>query len=68
VVRARTDIFEAGILNTLYTIAPAHRQDVKGALDDLLFRDVQGARYHPLRDAAQCLYSGRVVLGLDVNT
>jgi alkylation response protein AidB-like acyl-CoA dehydrogenase len=33
-----------------------------------LFRDVQGARYHPLRAAAQCLYSGRVALGLDVNT
>jgi alkylation response protein AidB-like acyl-CoA dehydrogenase len=33
-----------------------------------LFRDVQGARYHPLRAAAQCLYSGRLALGLDVNT
>ena len=32
-----------------------------------LFRDVQGARYHPLRTQAQCLYSGRVALGLDVN-
>ncbi len=32
-----------------------------------LFRDVQGARYHPLRDHAQRLYSGRVALGVDVN-
>ena len=32
-----------------------------------LFRDVQGARYHPLRAQAQRLYSGRVALGLDVN-
>ena len=33
-----------------------------------LFRDVQGARYHPLRGQAQRLYSGRVALGVDVNT
>jgi len=32
-----------------------------------LFRDVQGARYHPLRGGAQALYSGRLALGLDVN-
>jgi acyl-CoA dehydrogenase len=32
-----------------------------------LFRDVQGARYHPQRAAAQHLYSGRLALGLDVN-
>jgi alkylation response protein AidB-like acyl-CoA dehydrogenase len=32
-----------------------------------LFRDVQGARYHPLRGDAQRLYSGRLALGLDVN-
>jgi alkylation response protein AidB-like acyl-CoA dehydrogenase len=32
-----------------------------------LFRDVQGARYHPLRENAQRLYSGRLALGLDVN-
>jgi acyl-CoA dehydrogenase len=32
-----------------------------------LFRDVQGARYHPLRAHAQRLYSGRVALGVDVN-
>jgi alkylation response protein AidB-like acyl-CoA dehydrogenase len=32
-----------------------------------LFRDVQGARYHPLRAQAQRLYYGRVALGLDVN-
>jgi len=32
-----------------------------------LFRDVQGARYHPVRGGAQRLYSGRLALGLDVN-
>jgi alkylation response protein AidB-like acyl-CoA dehydrogenase len=32
-----------------------------------LFRDVQGARYHPLRADAQRLYSGRLALGVDVN-
>ncbi|HET8531628.1 MAG TPA: acyl-CoA dehydrogenase family protein [Methylomirabilota bacterium] len=32
-----------------------------------LFRDVQGARYHPLRGNAQLIYAGRVALGLDVN-
>lgn len=32
-----------------------------------LFRDVQGARYHPLRGSAQRLYAGRLALGVDVN-
>jgi len=32
-----------------------------------LFRDVQGARYHPARGNAQLIYAGRVALGLDVN-
>jgi acyl-CoA dehydrogenase len=32
-----------------------------------LFRDVQGARYHPVRERGQQLYSGRLALGLDVN-
>ncbi|PYM16323.1 MAG: acyl-CoA dehydrogenase [Candidatus Rokuibacteriota bacterium] len=32
-----------------------------------LFRDVQGARYHPLRGAAQRRYAGRLALGLDVD-
>jgi acyl-CoA dehydrogenase len=32
-----------------------------------LFRDVQGARYHPIRGNAQLIYAGRVALGLDVN-
>jgi acyl-CoA dehydrogenase len=32
-----------------------------------LFRDVQGARYHHLREHAQLVYTGRVALGLDVN-
>jgi acyl-CoA dehydrogenase len=32
-----------------------------------LFRDVQGARFHPLQEKPQLLYSGRLALGLDVN-
>jgi alkylation response protein AidB-like acyl-CoA dehydrogenase len=32
-----------------------------------LFRDVQGARFHPLHEKPQLLYSGRLALGLDVN-
>jgi acyl-CoA dehydrogenase len=32
-----------------------------------LFRDVQGARYHQVREPAQVLYTGRLALGLDVD-
>jgi alkylation response protein AidB-like acyl-CoA dehydrogenase len=32
-----------------------------------LFRDVQGARYHALRGAAQRRYTGRLALGLDID-
>jgi alkylation response protein AidB-like acyl-CoA dehydrogenase len=32
-----------------------------------LFRDVQGARYHPLQEKPQALFTGRCALGLDVN-
>jgi alkylation response protein AidB-like acyl-CoA dehydrogenase len=32
-----------------------------------LFRDVQAARYHPVRGSAQLIYAGRMALGLDVN-
>jgi alkylation response protein AidB-like acyl-CoA dehydrogenase len=32
-----------------------------------LFRDVQAARYHPLRPHAQRRYTGRLALGLDVD-
>ena len=32
-----------------------------------LFRDVQAARYHPLQEKPQALYTGRYALGLDVN-
>ena len=32
-----------------------------------LFRDVQGARYHPLQQKAQQRYTGRLVLGLDID-
>ena len=31
------------------------------------FRDVQGARYHPLQEKPQLLYSGRLALGLDID-
>jgi acyl-CoA dehydrogenase len=33
-----------------------------------LFRDVQGARCHQVREPAQVLYAGRLALGLDVNS
>lgn len=32
-----------------------------------LFRDVQGARYHPLQEKAQLRYAGRLTLGLDID-
>ena len=32
-----------------------------------LFRDVQGARYHPYQEKPQALFTGRRALGLDVN-
>ena len=32
-----------------------------------LYRDVQGARFHPLQEKPQALFSGRLALGLDVN-
>lgn len=32
-----------------------------------LFRDVQGARYHPVRGGDQRRYAGRLALGVDVN-
>lgn len=32
-----------------------------------LFRDVQAARYHPLQEKPQAVFTGRFALGLDVN-
>jgi alkylation response protein AidB-like acyl-CoA dehydrogenase len=32
-----------------------------------LYRDVQGARFHPLQERPQHLYTGRLALGRDVN-
>jgi acyl-CoA dehydrogenase len=32
-----------------------------------LFRDIQAARYHPLQEKPQTIYTGRFALGLDVN-
>lgn len=32
-----------------------------------LFRDVQGARYHPMQEKSQLRYSGRLALGLDID-
>jgi acyl-CoA dehydrogenase len=32
-----------------------------------LFRDAQAARYHPLQEKPQVVFTGRVALGLDVN-
>ncbi|WP_425483833.1 hypothetical protein [Caulobacter soli] len=31
------------------------------------FRDVQGARFHPLQEAPQRRYSGRIALGWDID-
>jgi alkylation response protein AidB-like acyl-CoA dehydrogenase len=31
------------------------------------FRDIQGARFHPLQEKAQLRYTGRPALGLDIN-
>lgn len=31
------------------------------------FRDIQGARFHPLRERAQQLYAGRIALGLPID-
>ena len=33
-----------------------------------LFRDVQAARYHPIRESGQVLYTGRLSLGIDLNS
>jgi len=32
-----------------------------------LFRDIQGARYHPLQEKPQKLFAGRLAPGLDIN-
>jgi len=32
-----------------------------------LFRDVQAARFHPLQEKAQLRYTGRLILGLDID-
>jgi acyl-CoA dehydrogenase len=32
-----------------------------------LYRDVQGARFHPMQEKPQFLYTGRLALGMDVN-
>jgi alkylation response protein AidB-like acyl-CoA dehydrogenase len=32
-----------------------------------LFRDIQGARYHPMQEKPQTLLTGRVALGLDID-
>jgi alkylation response protein AidB-like acyl-CoA dehydrogenase len=31
------------------------------------FRDIQGARFHPLQEKAQLRYTGRLALGLDID-
>lgn len=31
------------------------------------FRDIQGARFHPMQLKAQLRYSGRLALGLDID-
>lgn len=39
----------------------------KGSVVERAFRDVQGARFHPLQEPAQKELSGRVALGLDID-
>ena len=39
----------------------------RGAGLERAFRDVQGARYHPLQEKPQTLYAGRLALGLDID-
>jgi alkylation response protein AidB-like acyl-CoA dehydrogenase len=39
----------------------------RGAGLERAFRDIQGARYHPLQEKPQLLYSGRLALGLDID-
>jgi alkylation response protein AidB-like acyl-CoA dehydrogenase len=39
----------------------------RGAGLERAFRDVQGARYHPLQEKPQMLYAGRLALGLDID-
>lgn len=39
----------------------------KGSLVERAFRDVQGARFHPLQEPAQKELGGRVALGLDID-
>lgn len=39
----------------------------KGSAIERAFRDVQGARFHPLQEPAQRELSGRIALGLDID-
>lgn len=39
----------------------------KGSIVERAFRDVQGARFHPLQEPAQIELSGRLALGLDID-
>lgn len=39
----------------------------KGSIIERAFRDVQGARFHPLQEPAQVELSGRLALGLDID-
>ncbi len=39
----------------------------KGSVIERAFRDVQGARFHPLQEPAQKELSGRLALGLDID-
>lgn len=39
----------------------------RSATLERLFRDIQGARYHPVQEKPQVRYTGRLLLGLDVD-
>jgi alkylation response protein AidB-like acyl-CoA dehydrogenase len=64
----RTLVAEAAVRTVEAAMAVAAGAGFFRALGlERLFRDVQAARYHPLRPHAQRRYTGRLALGLDVD-
>jgi alkylation response protein AidB-like acyl-CoA dehydrogenase len=68
ILMGRTLVTEAAIRTVEAAMAVAAGAGFfRGLGLERLFRDVQAARYHPLRAHAQRRYTGRLALGLDVN-
>jgi alkylation response protein AidB-like acyl-CoA dehydrogenase len=64
----RTLVAEAAVRTVEAAMAVAAGAGFFRALGlERLFRDVQAARYHPLRPHAQRRYTGRLALGLDLD-